>query len=1171
MEEYEVMMTQDPVQIAAEKGWKHFEAFAREILRGFYLRFQLEIKDTPWSHDGGRDGEAAYIFAPARADGVADDLEIVVRLWVEVKLRKDKAVSLRDAGNHLVRAENQKVNKLVFVTNGTFAPETREQLDIYCVNRQLSCAFVDGPRLEELRLENLERSKSPTESPKPVFVRSLELLVRLSNDPSPRDLHPRGQVCSKAEAPVFLIIDVKVKGNYPTLSLPVITTPAEVEDCLLYQSSFSLPLIDGERFRAVYAVWGRPSTTFSPADFGIVFEGVSEEVISRRLDTGQVMIGSSFLAHYALTSQERVAAPLRSALEHWYAVPGHAVYAIEASAGVGKSYVVQDLRRQWVGRRVREIWLDGGFHNSAWDVVAALAGLLFPLASFSSSRRGEEVLKQWLKDAGVVDPSLAQAVARKLTAGDGSAPLNWSACVGILATLLRHGSSQNPVVIVYEDMHKASPSAVLLMRALLGRIGYEGAGNTFVVLTTRPTDQVWQDSQSVVHDSASGTSTFGTPLDQLLADLRQQGTVLEMERPGANQARALLAASLPEAEEQLLHAMIDQVGTTPFALKELIAYLAAIEAIEKASTGGWHLVDSRALSRRPELNDLRHATEDRLTVLLRKWEIPYPWLDDFLLSGALLGRDFNAAQASVASEAPVSKLPSAVLDLLFSADVAQPGAFNVGIDQLRFTHDLIRVAFLKRRSYPTSMRLASRLLKLAPAEMPTLLRCRLARNAGDVEACSQMAENGYAKAREAAQYWEALQFRLLALWAVDAARASQLLDASRLVRFITIDPALEIGPTDTGVTPSRSQLIAILFDCLETVVNIGFGGGKVVEALMNEAAMLIRVGGAREPEARLNYYAGRFAFDVDDFRSSLERHVTVEETYSGLNEPRLLTQRQDNLNRLFLCQRQLDLFDEAEATLELLEQFDRGDTPEYTARMQAYRGYLDFYRDLSLVPQYWQRAAAIALKAGNRQRFAHHAIGRAYALLLLDQIPEAVKELSEVEKVLMSSSKLQGMRLRFNLDAGVLALVQEDFEEAEARLSDALNQGFQLDVFRRLWRIEANLATLYEVKGDLERCAFYDRRAIAGILVRARAELSLGRNAPWLHQRHVQPVLNLILRIRAGVPTPKALLDSFSVAQQTELNRIVDLVQEGRRMDLPNGLGWHCKSIAGRDRFIPTE
>lgn len=1167
------MTTEDNVQIAAKKGWKNFEAFAREILRGFYLRLQLEIKDTPWSHDGGRDGEAVYIFAPSRADGVADDLEIVVRLWVEVKLRKDRtAVNLHDAGSHLVRAENQKANKLVFVTNSTFARETREQLDMYCMNRHLSCAFVDGRRLEELRLENIEQSKLPTEAqtPRP-FVGSLELLVRLSNDPSPRDLHPRGQVCSKPDAPIFLILDFKVKGNHPIFTLPAITTPPEVEGCLLYQSSFYLPLIDGERFRAVYAVWGRPGATFGPADFGIVFESIPEEVISRRLSAGSVMIGSRFLSPHALTSQEQVAAPLRRALEHWYVVPGHAVYAIEASAGVGKSYVVQDLRRQWLGSQVREIWLDGGFHNSAWDVVAALAGVLFPLAGHSSPDHGEEVLKEWLKDAGVIDPPLAQAVARKLTTEGSSAPLNWSACVGILATLLRHGSSQNPVVIVYEDMHKASPSAVLLMRALLGRIGYEGAGNTFILLTTRPTEQVWQESQTADHSSDSGPATFGTPLDQLLADLRQEGRLLAMERPDANQARALLASSLPDAEEQLLDSMIDQVGTTPFALKELIAYLAAIEAIVPASNGVWHLVDSRALSRRPELNDLRHATEDRLTLLLRKWQTVYPWLDDFLLSGALLGRDFSAALAAGASEAPISELPSAVVDWLFSADVAQPGPFNVGIDQLRFTHDLIRVAFLKRRSYPVFMRLASRLLSLAPAEMPTLLRCRLARNAGDVEACSQMAENGYAKAQEDAQYWEALQFRLLALWAVDAARASQLLDESRLVRFITIDPALEIGPTNPRVTASRSQLIAILFDCLETVVNIGFGGGKVVEALMNEAAMLVRVAGAKEKKARLDYYAGRFAFDVDDFRRSLESHAAVEETYSSLNEPRLLSQRQDNLNRLFLCQRQLDLVDEAEATLELLEQFDTGGQPEYTARMQAYRGYLHLYHDLSLVPAYWQRAAAIALEAGNQQRFAHHAIGRVCALLLLGEIPEAVKELSEIEKVLISGSKLQGMRLRFNLDAGVLALVQGDLEEAEARLSDALNQGLQLDVFRRLWRIEANLATLYEVKGDLERCAFYERRAIAGVLVRAKAEQSLGRNAPWLHQRHVLPVLNLLLRIRAEVPTPKALLDSFSAAQQTELNWLVDLVQDGRRMEMPNGLAWHCKSIAGRDRFIPTE
>jgi hypothetical protein len=157
------------------------------------------------------------------------------------------------------------------------------------------------------------------------------------------------------------------------------------------------------------------------------------------------------------------------------------------------------------------------------------------------------------------------------------------------------------------------------------------------------------------------------------------------------------------------------------------------------------------------------------------------------------------------------------------------------------------------------------------------------------------------------------------------------------------------------------------------------------------------------------------------------------------------------------------------------------------------------------------------------------------------------------------------------LDLGALALVRQDWNEADAHLSDALNKGLQLDVFRRLWRIEANLATLYEVTDDLERCAAYDRRAIRGVLVRAKAEESLGGDAPWLHQRHVLPVLNLMLRLRDGAHDTQALLGSFSPAQKAEISRLADLAQEGQLSEMPNGLGWHCKSISSRDRFILTE
>ncbi|MCA1568558.1 MAG: AAA family ATPase [Acidobacteria bacterium] len=1165
-------MNEDNVYVAAEKGWKNFEHFAREIMRRYYAPFRLDIKDTPWSHDGGRDGDAVYIFAPAGADGCAEDLGIIVRLWVEVKLRRDTAVSLHDTCSHLIRAENQKVNKLVFVTNGRFAPETRAEIDLFCMNRHISCAFIDGARLEELRVNTSTPAPISNDTvPSQPCPGSLDVLVRLSNDPWPRDLHPRGQVCCKPEVPVFLVLDVAVKGDLAMLPPPDIVLPAAVEFYAPYQSSLSLPLIDGERFRVVYAVWGRAGATFEPADFGITFQGIPDQAPSLQLDTGRVTVGTRFLSPRTLASQDSVTAPLRKALDNWQAVPHHAIYAIEAPAGVGKSYVVQQLRRLWLEKRIREIWLDGGCQSDAWSVVATVFSALFPLAALGSFAHGRELLECWLTDAGVGDADVVKAIADRLTGNASAVTPNWGICVDILSSLLRHASTHNPLVLVYEDLHKAAPSTILMIRALLGRIGHEGAGNSFILLTTRPPDHVWLESQSGALDSQAEPSNFGAPLDQLLTHLGQDGKLLKMSRPTAAQARALLASSLPSAETGLLDLMIDQVGTTPFALKELMAYLLATEALEPVGEDSWDLVSSRLPSQRPELDGFRNATKERLNLLLRKWQVSYPWLRDFLLAGALVGRDFQITQASKAADAPVERLPSTILDLLFYADIAQPVPLNVKGEQLRFTHDLIRGAFLDGHSWAVSMRLAARLLQGASSDMPPLLRCRLARNAGDVDGCRKMAEKGYVQARRNALPWEALQFRLLSLWAIDPARASQFLDESRLVRFITIDPALEIGPTEMHAAPSRAEIITVLFDCLDSLVNIGFGGGKVVDSLLTEATMLVRSVGTAEQRARLDYYAGRFALDADDFHRSRERHAAAEAVYAAFDAPGLLGDRRDNLNRLFLCQRQLDMIEEAKTTLDLLEGLAPVDSPEYSARMLAYRGYLHLYHNLHLVPDYWRQAAEIARAAGNHERFAHHAIGRAYALLLLNHVSEATDAFEEIKAIMMNGSKLRGISLRLDLDLGALALVRQDWHEADARLSDALNKGLQLDVFRKLWRIEANLATLYEVTGDMERCASYDRRTIHGVLVRAKAEESLGAKAHWLHQRHVLPVLNLMLRVRSGAQGSQILLEKFSPAQQAEINRLANLVQKGRLNKMPNGLRWHCKSIAGLNRFILTE
>lgn len=1169
-------MEEDTVYSAAEKGWKNFEGFAREILRRFYARFRLYIKDTAWSHDEGRDGDAVYIFAPAGADGQVSDLEIIVRLWVEVKLRgKGKPVNLHDAGSHLIRAVNEKVNKLVFVTNGTFAPETREQIGKYCLNRHISCAFIDGARLEELRLKTGVLAP-PVEATVPVttepFAGSLDVLVRLSSDPMPRDLHSRGQVCSKPEAPVFLVLDVEVRGDLLLPSPPSVVPPAEVEFCALYQSSFSPPLIDGERFRVVYAVWGQPGVSFRPADFGIIFEGVPAQTVSLRPDNGRVTVGTRFLSPRALASQDVIAAPLRRALNGWLSSPHHAVYALEAPAGVGKTYVVQGLRRRWLGRHVREIWLDGGCHNDMWSVVTTLVGALFPLAALRSSGAGAEMLERWLTDAGVADVGAVKAVARQLTTNVGASPPSRPVCVDIISSLIRHASTQNPVVLVYEDLHKALPSTILMIRALLGRFAHEGGGNSFILLTTRPPEHVWRESQGSVLDSEAGPAAFSDPLDLLLAQLGQDGKLLLMERPDTAQARALLASSLPHVEAQLLERMIEEVGTTPFALKELMAYLSAIEVLEPAGDGAWHLISARALNYRPELDDYHNATRERLNLLSAKWQAIYPWLDDFLVAGALLGRDFQTAQALKAADAPAGGLPSAVLDLLFSADVAQPSTFfSAGREQLRFTHDLIRSAFLKKNSWAVYGRLAARLLQDARPETTPLMCCRLARNAGDIDGCRELAERGHSEACRSGLYWEALQFRLLGLWALDPARATQLFDEAELARFVAIDPALEIGPTDIRSAPSRDDVAAALFDCLDDLVSIGFGGGKAVDSLVNEAAMLVRYAGTVEKKARLDYYAGRFAFDADDFQRSLEHHAGAEAAYVDLNEPALLNRRSENLSRVFLCQRQLDLIEEARATLDLLEGFDAGGAPEHSARMLAYRGYLHLYYDLPLVPGYWERAAEIARAAGNQERFVHHAVGHAYALLLLNRVNEAAEVFEEIETVTAKVSKLQKMRVRLDLDLGALALTRQDWHDADTHLSDAVVGGLQLDTLRQVWRIEANLATLYEATGEADRCESYDRRAVSGILMRARAEESLGENAPWLRQRHVLPALNWALRSRVCARTSQPLLSRFSPTQQTEIERLADLTCEGRLTEIPNGLGWHCKTVAGRPRFILTE
>src|SRR5689334_319363 len=81
-------------------SWQEFETAAVDAVRRLYSKYGIEISKTPYSQDGGRDGEAQHILAV----GLGPDLAISIKVFLEIKKRHKENVGKSDIGSHVVDA-----------------------------------------------------------------------------------------------------------------------------------------------------------------------------------------------------------------------------------------------------------------------------------------------------------------------------------------------------------------------------------------------------------------------------------------------------------------------------------------------------------------------------------------------------------------------------------------------------------------------------------------------------------------------------------------------------------------------------------------------------------------------------------------------------------------------------------------------------------------------------------------------------------------------------------------------------------------------------------------------------------------------------------------------------------------------------------------------------------
>ena len=261
-------------------------------------------------------------------------------------------------------------------------------------------------------------------------------------------------------------------------------------------------------------------------------------------------------------------------------------------------------------------------------------------------------------------PDLAQNVGDVSTASPGDPDaeryLLFNAVAGFTARLC----SDNPVLLVLEDLHWADKPTLLLLRHL---IAATDSSRLLVLGTYRPTDL------GAEH-----------PLTDVLAVLRREEQVRRVDLHGLNDAEvvALLEAtaghSLDDQGVVLAHALYRETDGNPFFTREILRHLAETGAISQRADGRWIAeVDFRGHGSLP--TSVREVIGRRVARLGEETA-------QALQAAAVIGRDFElellAGVTDKSDDHLLDLLGAAIRAVLIREEPQRPG-------RLSFSHALI--------------------------------------------------------------------------------------------------------------------------------------------------------------------------------------------------------------------------------------------------------------------------------------------------------------------------------------------------------------------------------------------------------------------------------------------------------------------------------------------------
>ncbi|MBF0327489.1 MAG: restriction endonuclease [Alphaproteobacteria bacterium] len=567
-----------------QMDWAQFERCVVDLIRKTYGEV-VEIRQTGHT-DGGRDGEGRFTLQ-------AGQLSLNIDVWVEVKQRSRGPLGAKDFGATTFRAVIEPVNKLILATNRTLSAPYRDQLSIF--GQRLR---IDVTVLEQADIISLSRgadggSSEPAQGRIRLAPTSpLAVSARLISDP----FGPIQKSEIEPDSLAYIMVDVRcdVAGGLCRYDLDVaFTTPPDLGNTPRHVEG----VLVGPGFRRHLFAFLPPSgARFSLEEIAKLTASVITEEGAAPLQIvatpSTMSVSRRPLRATSLPYQDKLIDSIVRDMADNGRPP---FFLIQASAGAGKSYIVQKLRTMCACQEREVLWLDGEETNTPAGLFRAIVKTCFANTQALIDPECKERFQGWLAENGF---SLHQAEALASAALD-----SWQdfvippdVCLDTAALLISKVASLRPFALFFEDLHKVSTTTIDMLRGLLPRVAGVERG-VVVVLTSRPTDIRYGDE-----GKAKIASELLAPLEgvKALQWLRMEPTEAEK----VEGARLLLRSALPGLPEwrlsmvdrsmSLAASILEQVGTTPFNIKEALLFLEHEKLVSPRGDGTYDVCDHTA-------------------------------------------------------------------------------------------------------------------------------------------------------------------------------------------------------------------------------------------------------------------------------------------------------------------------------------------------------------------------------------------------------------------------------------------------------------------------------------------------------------------------------------------------------------------------------------------------